>query len=67
MVDEYTNHNGCSKTCEYATSNTEFLTLIMSDWFLNDPTIKIIAVKQIEISIKKHVEAVKEHTDTKDD
>ena len=28
---------------------------------------KEILSKQIEASIKKHVEAVKEHTDTKDD
>jgi hypothetical protein len=28
---------------------------------------KEILSKQIEISIKKHVEEVKEHTDTKDD
>jgi hypothetical protein len=28
---------------------------------------KEILSKQIEISIKKHVEAVQEHTDTKDD
>ncbi len=28
---------------------------------------KEILSKQIETSIKKHVEAVKEHTDTKDD
>lgn len=28
---------------------------------------KEILSKQIEISIKKHVEAIKEHTDTKDD
>jgi hypothetical protein len=28
---------------------------------------KEILSEQIEISIKKHVEAVKEHTDTKDD
>ena len=28
---------------------------------------KEVLSKQIEISIKKHVEAVKEHTDTKDD
>ena len=28
---------------------------------------KAILSKQIEISIKKHIEEVKEHTDTKDD